>query len=136
MKPKVFLPNPDNYSDLDAELAPERVVLVVALVLFSLGSLFALYEGVQKLRHPHEIENHRWVTPEELDDFADQAAQAERLEVDALDREARQEQEPSAVQEIRRSFPDAVVVLDPAHGPFVQARAGGVAGAQDRGPDC
>lgn len=27
---------------------------VVALVLFSLGGLFALYEGVQKLRHPHE----------------------------------------------------------------------------------
>lgn len=29
---------------------------VVALVLFSLGSLFALYEGVQKVRHPHELE--------------------------------------------------------------------------------
>ena len=28
---------------------------VVALVLFSLGSLFALYEGVEKLRHPHEL---------------------------------------------------------------------------------
>lgn len=28
---------------------------VVALVLFSLGSLFALYEGTQKLRHPHEL---------------------------------------------------------------------------------
>lgn len=27
---------------------------VVALVLFSLGGLFALYEGVQKLRNPHE----------------------------------------------------------------------------------
>lgn len=27
---------------------------VVALVLFSLGGLFALYEGVQKLRKPHE----------------------------------------------------------------------------------
>lgn len=27
---------------------------VVALVLFSLGGLFALYEGVQKLVHPHE----------------------------------------------------------------------------------
>lgn len=27
---------------------------VVALVLFSLGGMFALYEGVQKLRHPHE----------------------------------------------------------------------------------
>lgn len=29
---------------------------VVALVIFALGSLFALYEGVQKLNHPHEIE--------------------------------------------------------------------------------
>ena len=30
---------------------------VVALVLFALGSLFALYEGYQKLRHPHEIDS-------------------------------------------------------------------------------
>ncbi len=30
---------------------------VVALVLFALGSLFALYEGVEKLRHPHHIES-------------------------------------------------------------------------------
>jgi cation diffusion facilitator family transporter len=29
---------------------------VVALVLFTLGGLFALYEGIEKLRHPHEIE--------------------------------------------------------------------------------
>ncbi|MCW2600328.1 MAG: cation diffusion facilitator family transporter [Frankiales bacterium] len=29
---------------------------VVALVLFSLGSLFALYEGVDKVRHPHHLE--------------------------------------------------------------------------------
>lgn len=28
---------------------------VVALVLFALGSLFALYEGVEKLRHPHQL---------------------------------------------------------------------------------
>ena len=28
---------------------------VVALVLFSMGSLFALYEGAQKVRHPHEL---------------------------------------------------------------------------------
>lgn len=32
---------------------------VVALVLFSLGGLFALYEGVQKLRHPHEASHLR-----------------------------------------------------------------------------
>ncbi|MCA1735908.1 MAG: cation diffusion facilitator family transporter [Actinobacteria bacterium] len=30
---------------------------VVALVLFSMGGLFALYEGIQKLIHPHETEN-------------------------------------------------------------------------------
>jgi len=30
---------------------------VVALVLFTLGGLFALYEGIQKLRDPHEIES-------------------------------------------------------------------------------
>lgn len=28
---------------------------VVAVVLFALGSLFALYEGFDKLRHPHEL---------------------------------------------------------------------------------
>lgn len=28
---------------------------VVALVLFSLGGAFALYEGISKIRHPHEI---------------------------------------------------------------------------------
>ena len=28
---------------------------VVAVVLFALGSLFALYEGIQKLRDPHEL---------------------------------------------------------------------------------
>lgn len=30
---------------------------VVALVLFSMGGLFAIYEGVSKLRHPHETSN-------------------------------------------------------------------------------
>ncbi len=30
---------------------------VVALVLFSLGGMFALYEGFSKLRHPHEVDN-------------------------------------------------------------------------------
>ncbi len=33
---------------------------VVALVLFSLGSLFALFEGVDKIRDPHEIESAAW----------------------------------------------------------------------------
>jgi cation diffusion facilitator family transporter len=30
---------------------------VVALVLFSMGGLFALYEGIDKLRHPHKVDN-------------------------------------------------------------------------------
>ena len=30
---------------------------VVALVLFTLGALFSLYEGIDKLRHPHELES-------------------------------------------------------------------------------
>ena len=30
---------------------------VVAIVLFSMGGLFALYEGLEKLRHPHEVDN-------------------------------------------------------------------------------
>ncbi len=29
----------------------------VALVLFSMGGLFALYEGIEKFRHPHEIDS-------------------------------------------------------------------------------
>ena len=33
---------------------------VVALVLFTVGSLFALYEGVDKIRHPHEIDSPAW----------------------------------------------------------------------------
>src|SRR5689334_10745584 len=30
---------------------------LVALMLFSAGGLFALYEGIDKLRHPHELES-------------------------------------------------------------------------------
>ena len=30
---------------------------VVALVLFSLGALFSLFEGIDKVRHPHEIDS-------------------------------------------------------------------------------
>ena len=33
---------------------------VVALVLFSVGSMFAVYEGVEKIRHPHEINAPIW----------------------------------------------------------------------------
>src|SRR3954464_13952771 len=33
---------------------------VVALVLFSIGSLFAIVEGVEKLFHPHELSSIQW----------------------------------------------------------------------------
>jgi cation diffusion facilitator family transporter len=33
---------------------------VVALVLFSMGSLFAIYEGVEKLLHPHALASVPW----------------------------------------------------------------------------
>ena len=33
---------------------------IVSLVLFTLGAVFAIYEGIQKLLHPHEIES-AWV---------------------------------------------------------------------------
>jgi cation diffusion facilitator family transporter len=33
---------------------------IVALVLFSVGGLFAIYEGVDKLRHPHELSSPQW----------------------------------------------------------------------------
>ncbi|WP_439592762.1 cation diffusion facilitator family transporter [Microbacterium sp.] len=37
----------------------ERYVyaFVVAIILFSVGGLFSIYEGVDKLIHPHEVEN-------------------------------------------------------------------------------
>jgi len=33
---------------------------VVAMVLFALGGLFSVYEGVEKIRHPHEVESLGW----------------------------------------------------------------------------
>lgn len=33
---------------------------IVALVLFTLGGLYSLYEGIDKLRHPHEITSIGW----------------------------------------------------------------------------
>jgi cation diffusion facilitator family transporter len=33
---------------------------VVSIVLFTLGSGFALYEGIEKLLHPHELESAGW----------------------------------------------------------------------------
>ncbi|TWD82142.1 cation diffusion facilitator family transporter [Kribbella amoyensis] len=41
----------------------ERYVysFIVAIVLFSVGGLFALYEGYHKIHDPHPIENWKWV---------------------------------------------------------------------------
>jgi len=41
----------------------ERYVyaFVVAIILFSVGGVFSIYEGVEKLQHPHELEN--WWLP-------------------------------------------------------------------------
>ena len=33
---------------------------VVSLVLFSIGSMYAIFEGIEKIRHPHEIESLWW----------------------------------------------------------------------------
>ncbi len=33
---------------------------LVSIVLFSLGGLFAVYEGVEKITHPHPLENWAW----------------------------------------------------------------------------
>jgi len=43
----------------------ERYVsaFVVSIILFSLGGLFAVYEGVQKIIHPHDIDATWWWLP-------------------------------------------------------------------------
>src|SRR5262249_50677263 len=33
---------------------------VVAIILFTLGALFAIYEGIEKVMHPHELESPQW----------------------------------------------------------------------------
>ena len=33
---------------------------IVAMIIFSLGSLFAIYEGIDKLLHPHALNDHFW----------------------------------------------------------------------------
>jgi cation diffusion facilitator family transporter len=33
---------------------------VVALMLFSIGALFSIYDGIEKLLHPHELESAQW----------------------------------------------------------------------------
>lgn len=41
----------------------ERYVyaFVVSIILFSIGGVFSVYEGIEKIAHPHELEN--WVWP-------------------------------------------------------------------------
>jgi cation diffusion facilitator family transporter len=43
----------------------ERYVyaFVVSIILFSVGGLFAIYEGVDKLTHPHELDRQWWWLP-------------------------------------------------------------------------
>ncbi|MGA7149163.1 MAG: cation diffusion facilitator family transporter [Microbacterium sp.] len=43
----------------------ERYVyaFVVSIILFSVGGLFAIYEGVDKLRHPHGLDERWWWLP-------------------------------------------------------------------------
>ncbi|MEV3856639.1 cation diffusion facilitator family transporter [Streptomyces sp. NPDC050095] len=40
----------------------ERYVyaFLVSIVLFSVGGMFAVYEGYEKIRHPHELDNWYW----------------------------------------------------------------------------
>ncbi len=33
---------------------------VVAMIIFSMGSVFAIYEGIDKLMHPHALNDHIW----------------------------------------------------------------------------
>ncbi|MBA4866464.1 cation transporter [Streptomyces sp. PSKA54] len=33
---------------------------LVSIVLFSVGGMFAIYEGYEKIKHPHELENWYW----------------------------------------------------------------------------
>ncbi|KPC68310.1 cation diffusion facilitator family transporter, partial [Streptomyces sp. NRRL F-6602] len=33
---------------------------LVSIVLFSVGGMFAIYEGYEKIKHPHELEHWYW----------------------------------------------------------------------------
>ncbi|MFN2626539.1 MAG: cation diffusion facilitator family transporter [Mycobacteriales bacterium] len=48
---------PDQQHPFGHGMARYFWAFVVALVLFALGSLFALYEGLEKLHHPHEVDS-------------------------------------------------------------------------------
>lgn len=51
---------PDEAHPLGYSRARYFWAFVVALVLFTLGGVFAIYEGVDKLRHPHAVESPGW----------------------------------------------------------------------------
>jgi cation diffusion facilitator family transporter len=81
---------------------------VVALVLFSVGGLFAIFEGVDKLRHPHEITGPGWaigvlIVSAGLEAFSLRTA----LHESRTEREGR-----SILQFVRRTkIPELAVVL-------------------------
>jgi len=81
---------------------------VVALVLFSVGGLFAIYEGVNKLIHPHEISGPGWAIGVLL-----VSAGLEGFSLRTALRESREEREgKSILQFVRRTkIPELAVVL-------------------------
>jgi cation diffusion facilitator family transporter len=81
---------------------------VVALVLFSVGGLFAVYEGVQKLIHPHEISGPEWAIG-----VLGVSAALEAFSLRTALRESRTEREGrSILQFVRRTkIPELAVVL-------------------------
>ena len=83
---------------------------VVALVLFSVGGLFAIFEGIEKLLHPHELEDPRVAIAVLL-----VAVVLESLSLRTALRESRSERRgKSILQFVRRTkIPElAVVVLE------------------------
>jgi cation diffusion facilitator family transporter len=81
---------------------------VVALVLFSVGGLFAMFEGVQKLIHPHEISGPGWAIGVLL-----VSAVLESFSLRTALQESRTEREgKSILQFVRRTkIPELAVVL-------------------------
>ena len=54
---RVAMRGPDRRHPFGHGGARYFAAFLVAVVLFTLGSLFSFYEGYQKLRHPHELES-------------------------------------------------------------------------------
>jgi cation diffusion facilitator family transporter len=81
---------------------------VVALVLFSVGGLFAIFEGVEKLLHPHEISGPGWAIGVLI-----MSAGLEAFSLRTALHESRTEREGrSILQFVRRTkIPELAVVL-------------------------